>query len=250
MVHIGLTNFLNKNKVFSSFQFGFRNKHSTNHALISLTEMIQSALDNDQFACGVFINLQKVFDNVDRKILLSKMNHYGIKGIPYEWFKSYLTNKQLLTTVNKQSELSSIEFSMPQGSILGPLLFLIYINDLSKPILFSSVHHFTDDTNVLYISSSLKDINKNNHDLSNLVQWSRAGKISLNKVKTDIVIFRSHSKQITKHPNFWLSGKKIIPKSHTKYLGIIIDEHLHLKLVSPIFYQIFIFHKMVALQKL
>ena len=83
MVHIGLTNFLNKNKVFSSFQFGFRNKHSTNHALISLTEMIRSALDNEQFACDVFINLQKAFDTVDHKILLSKMNHYGIKGIPY-----------------------------------------------------------------------------------------------------------------------------------------------------------------------
>ena len=82
-MHIRLTSFLNENKVLSSFQFGFRNKHSTNHALISLTEMIQSALDNDQFACGVFIDLQKVFDTVDHKILLAKMNHYGIKGIPY-----------------------------------------------------------------------------------------------------------------------------------------------------------------------
>ena len=83
MMHIQLTSFLHKNKVLSSFQCGFRNKHSTNHALISLTEMIRSALDNEQFACDVFINLQKAFDTVDHKILLSKMNHYGIKGIPY-----------------------------------------------------------------------------------------------------------------------------------------------------------------------
>ena len=111
--------------------------------------MIQSVLDNDQFACGVFIDLQKVFDIVDHKILLSKINHYGIKGIPYEWFKSYLTNKQRFTTVNnKESELLSIEFGVPQGSILRPLLFQIYINDLSKAILFSSVHHFADDTNI------------------------------------------------------------------------------------------------------
>ena len=178
--------------------------------------------------CGVFINLQKVFDTVDHKILLSKINHYGIKGIPYEWFKSYLTNRQQFTTVNnKQSELSSIEFGIPQGSILGPLLFLIYINDLSKAIIFSSVHHFADDTNILYVSSSLKNVNKKlNHALSNLVQWLRANKILLNVSKTEIVIFKSHSKQITKHLNFCLNGQKIIPKNHTKYLGIITDKHL------------------------
>ena len=119
---------------------------------------------------------------------------------------------------------------MPQGSILGPLLFLIYINNLSKAIIFSSVHHFADDTNILYASSSLKDINKKfNHDLSNLVQWLRANKILLNISKTEIIIFKSHSKQITKHLNFRLSGQKIIPKNHTKYLGIIIDEHLTFK---------------------
>ena len=93
MKHIRLTSFLNKNKVLSSFQCGFRSKHSTNHALISLTKMIWSALDNDQFACGVFIDLQESFDTVDHKILLSKINHYGIKHIPYEWFKKLL-NKQ------------------------------------------------------------------------------------------------------------------------------------------------------------
>ena len=126
------------------------------------------------------------------------MNHYGIKGIPYEWFKSYLTNRQQFTTVNnKQSELSSIEFSILQSSILGPLLFLICINDLSKVIICSSVHHFADDTNILYVSSSLKDINKKiNHNLSNLVQWLRANKISLNVSETEIVMFKSHSKQI------------------------------------------------------
>ena len=109
------------------------------------------------------------------KIFLSKLNHYGIKGIPYECFKRYfLTNRQQFKTDNnRQSELSNIEFGMPQGSILAPL-----------------VHHFADDTNILYVSSSLKDIKKINHDLSNLVQWLRANKISLNVSK--IYIYLSH----------------------------------------------------------
>ena len=171
--------------------------------------------------CAAFIDLPKAFDTVDHKILLSKMNHYRIKGIPYEWFKSYLTSRQQFTTVKKRSEFSSIEFDMPQGSILGPLLFLIYIKDLSKVIIFSSVHHFADDTNILYVSSSLKAINKKiNHYLSNLVQWLRA---KVNFSKSEIVTFKSHSKQITKHLNFHLNGQKIIPKNHNKYLGIIYN---------------------------
>ena len=90
--------------------------------------------------------------------------------------------------------------------MLGSLLFLIYIDDISKVIIFSSVHRFADDTNILYVSSSLKDINKKiSHDLSNLIQWLRTNKISQDISKTEIVIFKTHSKQITKHLNFRLS---------------------------------------------
>ena len=141
-----------------------------------------------------------------------------------------LLNRQQFTTVNnKQSELSSIEFGVPLGSILGLLLFLVYINDLSETTIFSSVQHFADDTNILCVSSSLKDINKKiNYDLSNLVQWLRTNKTSLNVSKTEIVI-KSNSKQIAKHLNFHLKGQKIIPKNHSKYLGVIIDEDLAFK---------------------
>ena len=109
-------------------------------------------------------------------------------------------------------------------------LFVIYINDLSKAIIFSSVYHFADNTNILHVSSSLKDINKKiNHDLSNLVQWFKANKISLNVSNTEIVIFKYYSKQITEHLNFRLSGQKIIAINHTKFLGIIIAQHLIFK---------------------
>ena len=199
-----------------------------NHALTSLTELIRKALDEDKFACGVFIDLQKAFDTVDHNILLSKLYHYGVKGTPHQWFKSYLTGRQQYTTINHQkSSLSNVKYGVPQGSVLGPLLFLLYINDLNKAVVHSKVHHFADDTNFLYASHSLKNLNKTvNFDLPNLVQWLRANKISLNANKTEIAVFRSPTKQIYKSLNFRLSGQKIEPKCCTKYLGVIIDEHL------------------------
>ena len=129
--------------------------------------MIRNALDNGNFACGVSIDLQKAFDTVNH-ILPSKLNHYGVRGVAFDWFKSYLSNRTQYTTIsNERSEIQTIKYGVPQGSILGPLLFLIYINDFSRSIKNSKIHHFADDTNLLYASSSLKDINKKiNFDLS------------------------------------------------------------------------------------
>ena len=140
----------------------------------------------------------------------------------------YLSNRtQYVTINNEKSEIQAIKYGVPQGSILGPLLFLIYINDLSRSIKNSKIHHFADDANLLCANSSLKDINKKiNFDLSNLVQWLRANKIALNVNKTDIVIFQSPRKQITKKINFRLNGQKIRQKTCTKYLGVLIDKHL------------------------
>ena len=145
-MHTCLANFHQVNKLFFSHQFGFRNGYSTNHALTSLTEMIRKALDEDKFACGVFIDLQKAFETVDHGILLSKLNHYGVRGASYQWFKSYLTGRQQYTTIaHLKSDLRSINYGVPQGSALGPILFLLYINDLNQAIVHSKVHHFADD---------------------------------------------------------------------------------------------------------
>ena len=142
--------------------------------------------------------------------------------------KQYFTPLTQYTTINNErSEIQTIKYGVSHGSILGPLLFLIYINDLNQSIKNSKIHHFADDKNPLYASSSLKNINKKiNFDLSNLVQWLRANKIALHVNKTDIVIFRSPRKQITKKMNFCLSGQKIRQKTCTKYLGVLIDEQL------------------------
>ena len=130
----------------------------------------------------------------------------------------------------KKSEIQNIKYGVPQGSILGPLLFPIYINELSRSIKISKIHHFADDTNLLYASSSLKDIKKKiNFHLSNLVHCLQENKITLNVNKTDIVIFRSPRKQITKEMNFRLSRQNIIQNACTKYLGVLLGEHLLFK---------------------
>ena len=114
--------------------------------------MIGNALDNGSFACGVSIDLQKTFDTVNHDILLSKLNNYGIRGVAFDWFKSYLSDRtQYVTINNERSEIQTIKYGVPLGSILGPLLFLIYINDLSQSIKNSKIHHFADDINLLYM---------------------------------------------------------------------------------------------------
>ena len=110
-------------------------------------------------SCRVFIYLQKALDTVDHGILLSKPNHYGVRGTSYQWFKSYLTGRQQYTTIDHlKSDLCSINYGVPQGSVLGPILFLLYINDLNQAIVHSKVHHFADETNFLYANQFIFSI--------------------------------------------------------------------------------------------
>ena len=154
------TMYINLHNCIYELQFGFRELHSTNHALFSISEKIRNALDNN-FACGIFVDLQKAFDTVNHEILFKKLEHYGIRGLSNSWFKSYLSNRKQYVTINGfKSDSTSINIGVPQGSVLGPLLFLIYINDLHKSIKHSLVHHFADDTNLLYINNSPKAVKK------------------------------------------------------------------------------------------
>ena len=146
--------FLSNNNIICNLQFGFRQQYSTSHVLINITENIRKALVDGNIGCGVFVGLQKAFDTVDHQILLAKLNHYGIHGVSNDWFKSYLSNHSQYVSINGyESGLAAINCGVPQGSVLGPLIFLLYINDLNQAIQFCKVHHFADDTNLLCLSN-------------------------------------------------------------------------------------------------
>ena len=185
--------YFDKHKVLSNSQFGFRKNHLTEYALTLFYEKISSAIDNKEISVGIFIDLSKAFDTVNHEILLDKLRYFGIRGVAYNWFASYLNNRQQFVQFNDTSSSRHvIKCGVPQGSILGPLLFLLYINELCN---VSQV--IADDTNIFF-SHKDKDILEKtmNDELLKLTGWCLANKLSINYSKSKFMIFKPRQKNL------------------------------------------------------
>ena len=193
-----LYKFFEKYEILYSMQFGFRTNHSTEHALVSMTEKIKSTLDSNSFGCGILVDLEKAFDTVNHSILLKKMEHYGVRGVVHQWFASYLSNREQFVSVNgHNSSLKKVSCGVPQGSVLGPLLFLIYINELPNATKSLSFFLFADDTNIYFESDDIEKLTKKiNKELVKVKKWLNCTKPSLNVNKTNFVMFYSPKKPI------------------------------------------------------
>ena len=151
-----LLNYIDKHEILCNSEYGFRKQHSTTLALIDMYDKISSSIDQGKCSVGVFLALSKAFDTVNHDILLNKLDYYGIHGLSLDWFKSYLTNRSQFVEFNGASSSSKfISCGVPQGSILGPLLFLLYINDLSKVSDLVEFILFADDTNIFCVEKDL-----------------------------------------------------------------------------------------------
>ena len=160
-----LFNFLNTNNALFSSQYGFRKNHSTINAVTELVSHVIKAMNRRENTISVFLDLSKAFDTVNHNILLRKLEFYGIRGIALEWFKHYLTGrKQYVLYNNTQSSKQYITCGVPQGSVLGPLLFLIYINDIPNCLKYSKSIVFADDTTIFASCKNMNTLYNNMND--------------------------------------------------------------------------------------
>ena len=182
IVYNRLIEFFNKHSVLYDYQFGFRKLYSTHMALITLIDKLSNALDEGSKVVGIFLDFSKAFDTIDHDILLLKLEHYGVRGLALGWFKNYLNSRFQYVMYNGiKSYQSQVTCGVPRGSILGPLLFLIYVNDLHKVVKNAFLLLFADDSNLFYTGNDMVDITeKINDDLQHLTEWLASNKLSLN----------------------------------------------------------------------
>ena len=231
LVHKRLIAFLKKYKILYLYQFGFRKDYSTTLALIEIVDNIIKDLQDGKYVAGLYIDFSKAFDTVDHDILLYKLNHYGIRGDALEWFKSYLKGRNQYTVVNgTDSDQQDIKYGVPQGSVLGPLLFLIYTNDIAGCTTESNkTRLFADDTASLISRDTPKELKSSLRKvLLDIIKWCNANKLTINLSKTCYIIYKTPHQNIPSYlNNITINNETITKVPSTKYLGIIMDEKLN-----------------------
>ena len=193
-----------------------------------LLNKIKETIDNKKYGCGIFIDLRKAFDTVNHEILLRKLEHYGIRGMAQNWFKYYLTNRKQYVSLNgESSKLKQIACGVPRGSCLGPLLFLLYINDLPNIPEVLHFYLFADDTNIYYEADNMEKLETVvNKELRKLGTWLIGNRLSLNIDKTNFLIFHLYNKPLKQRITLKIHKKAISESDYMNYLGIMVDSTL------------------------
>ena len=231
-----LNDFLSKHKILPSNQFGFQKNNSTEFAVNAILTKITNAFENKEIAYCIFLDFAKAFDTVNHNILLSKLEHYGMRGVCLNLFKNYLANRQQCTESNGTfSDIEVTKCGVPQGSILGPLLFLIYINDIVKLSKILKFYLFADDTTLFYSSKNKADTEYIlNNEIANVTEWLISNRLSPNSKKSCYLTFSLIKSN--HHTNIKINGQPIEERTKAKYLGVFIDNKLtwkdHLKHIN------------------
>ena len=232
-----LTNHFTDNNLLSPQQYGFRAKHSTKLAALNLVDYLTYKLDTGKIPINIYIDLSKAFDTLIHDILLDKMSFYGVNGVAKKLLKSYLTQRQQVVEYNGfQSDSLEIKTGIPQGSVLGPFLFSVYINDLPLCTDMFNMIMYADDTTLFCDINSIPDVEHSlNAELSKITDWLAANKLSLNANKTKFMVFHSDKKTV-RYPKLHINATEIERTDHFNFLGLQLNHNLkwntHINYVS------------------